>query len=124
MEMLDILKISCDLKNYKDIDRIYDSDYYYYEGRSFQCGDFIRLQKHKTNSKEQLSFSGECCKCCLASTDYVVKRYNEKGVLVDLEELKFFFGEKLVMSRRDCFELPVLLMRKMIGDMLDEVKSN
>lgn len=113
MEMMDILKMASKLKNLKNIKGSCEN-YIFYEGRSFQCGDYIRLQRKR--DEKLLSFSGQCCKCCLVATDYALEKYNVEKRIVDISEMKQFFGENMISARKDCFELPILLIKKTIGE--------
>lgn len=122
MEMMDILRMASKLKNLENI-KDNGEDYIFYEGRSFQCGDYIRLQKRR-EAEEPLSFSGQCCKCCLVAADYVLEKYNVEKRIIDISEMKQFFGENMISARKDCFELPILLMKKTIGEKSNETERD
>ena len=122
MEMIDILRMATKLKNLENI-KDNSEDYIFYEGRSFQCGDYIRLQKRR-KAEAPLSFSGQCCKCCLVATDYVLEKYNAEKRIIDLCEMTHFFGENMVSTRKGCFELPILLMKKAIGERSNETEQD
>lgn len=115
MEMYEILKLAFNLKYYRDENELTAKGYKFYEGRSFQCGDYIKIRLNANNPFEEFLFYGECCKCCMAATEYVLNEYNKNRKVVSEKDLCDFFGEKMVHSRRECFLLPIKVFDSIRG---------
>lgn len=116
MEMYEVFKYALNSKYYRTEKELMVDGYEFYEGRSFSCGDYIKIRVSSDNEGESLLFYGECCKCCMAATEFVVGEYNKTREVVTEEELSDFFGKAIFNRRRECFRLPLKVMKRIQGE--------
>ena len=85
-----------------------DNDYCSINAESLLCSDQITL--HISNSDTlKATFTGNCCRICLACTSLVVSTINKSNHdeidKIDLNLIKEKFGAAIVDSKRECCTL-------------------
>lgn len=85
-----------------------DNDYCSINAESLSCSDQITLHISKSDTFK-VTFTGNCCRVCLACTSLVVSTINKSSEdeidKIDLNFIKDKFGAVIVDSKTECCSL-------------------